>query len=166
MIDTKIEFLIDDEIAESVDVLNISDHEELFAFEGSIDVTTEVKYAYEKKIVGAGFSQPDSKIRFGKYFQDKLDVVIIATPAEYERLYWAVLKAETPCYVVWNTHNGLQYRKMTSHLPYPDKSRCITDSVRVKIETEPYTQVYETMHDITQINRRWNLYTIADTIWN
>jgi len=164
MIDTKIEFLIDDEIAESVDAPNISDHEELFAFEGSIDVTTEVKHAFEKKLVGN--ATPDAYLRFGKYFQDKLDVVIIATPSEYERLYWAVLKAETPCYVVWNTHNGLQYRKMTSHLPYPDRSRCITDSVRVKIETEPYTQVFETMHDITQINRRWNLNTINDTIWN
>jgi len=161
MIDTKIEFLIDDQIATENDP-NLGD-ELLFGFDGTIDVTTEVKYAYEKKTVSPAI---DSKIRFGKYYQDKLDVVIIAKPDEYAELYWAILKAERPCYIIWHTPSGCQYRKMTNHLPYPDKNRCITDSVRVKIETEPYTEVNKSMHDISRVNRKWNRFTIFETVWN
>lgn len=154
-----VEFLVDDNINE------FSGGELYFSFEGKVDVFPECKNTFEHQ------SPFDPTVVYcdpaGVYFCDSLNITLIANKGNYAKLYYAALRTiQKPCYVIWRTSLGLQYRKIKGTLPFPDKLRFLKDSVSFKINSEPYFEVIEDMRDITKTNRRWNVATIANTAWN
>jgi len=136
---------------------------ELYEFPGTISANVTVKYLFEKRDP----FNPALFYRHGKYYQDSLDVDIVCDADEYENLYYKTHEAlhNGGFYLIaWETVTGYQYRKVKSVLPYPSQIRFLTDSVKLKLESEPYDEVIKNMPNVTQ-NSAWNQSTISNTIW-
>jgi len=131
-------------------------------FYGTIDVTTEIKYLFEKR------DPFDARkyYRHGQYFQDTLGVSIVATSKQYSDLFHAMLDKSVTKRIMWETQSGHQNRVVISQLPYPSKIRFLRGAVSFKLETEPYdTQILD-MNDPEAWNLRWGEKTPRETMWN
>ena len=155
-----IRFLVD--IDNPINNNDIGADDLIFEFKGTIDTLHEIKYEFEKK------SPFDINIiyREGKYYQDTLNINIVAGVEDYAKLHSAVLSSGKPVYVIWNTPLGRKVRRIEKPLPYPSRIRVFRSSVEFRIEAQPYNSWVDDMRDPCFMNRRWNVSTIADTVWN
>lgn len=134
--------------------------EEIKEFDGKIDVSTSEKYLSEKK---SPFN-PALTYRFGRYYQDTLDIMIIISPTQYEELYYKIASCDT-FIIAWQTPTGYQYRHLSRQiLPYPDEMMYITEEINLKLESNPYNEIKHNMPNIT-LNTSYNLSSIANTIF-
>lgn len=134
--------------------------DDLIEFDGTMDVTPQVKYLFEKKNPFV----PNQPYRHGKHYVDRLKVSILARAEDYEDLYYLALGSEH-YYISWETFTGFQYRKISQKLPYPSQIRFLDGKVEFSLESEPYAAINPNMENITR-NMRWNISTIANTILN
>jgi len=141
--------------------VGMTDYGYVYHFHGTIDVTTEEEYQFEKKhpvII-------DKYFRSGMYFIDTLKISIVATPQAYENLYFASIR-NNAYLVAWDTYTGFQYRWLRANLPYPSKVRFLNDKVDFTIETAPYFVINRSMSKDFMKNFRWNKASIKETVWN
>ena len=136
-----------------------------YEFQGTVSVTPERHYLYEKKHP----SVADEFIRFGGYFKDKLQVMLFATALIYEELYYHVLQEEV-FYIAWHTITGFQIRSITEQLPYPSRLRYFNDSVSFSLTSAKYEKPQKftapTEGTLLFFNLKWNEKTISNTMWN
>lgn len=134
---------------------------ELYEFHGAINVTTTAKYLFEKRDP----FNPALFYRYGKYYQDSLEISMVCYAEEYESLYYAIadiLTAGEDYIVGWETVTGYQYRRLTQLLVYPSEVRFIGSEVSLRLESEPYDTIQKVMQNLTS-NQIWNESTIANT---
>ncbi|HPK40010.1 MAG: hypothetical protein WDA18_09310 [Candidatus Ratteibacteria bacterium] len=141
-------------------MIRIKVGDELYEFQGTIEVTPEVKYVFEKENPFVA-NQP---FRHGKYYTDKLQISILASSAEYESLFYLVMGCEE-FLVAWETLSGYQWRKLKEKLPYPSQLRYLDGKIDFALESLPYYEINSSMENITK-NMKWNISTIENTILN
>ncbi len=136
----------------------------LYEFDGILSVQTQEKYKFEKK---SPFD-PALNYRFGRYYQDSLDISIIAGAEQYEQLYYAIisqLSGNNPFIVSWTSKTGYQYRFIKTILPYPSDIMYLKNEISLKLESEPYYEIVQNMPNVT-LNTVFNESIIDNTIWN
>ena len=138
-----------------------TDNGYVYHFHGTVDVETKELYQFEKKHpieIGKYY-------RHGKHYIDTLKISIVTTPKDYENLYFASIRNKRYL-IAWDTHTGFQYRWITANLPYPSRIRFLNDKVDFAIETLSYRTTNRSMKDDFMKNFRWNMATIATTVFN
>lgn len=132
----------------------------LFEFRGTIDVSSETKYRFEKR----NPFQPNLFYRYGRYFEDVLVLMIVSTAIKYEELYFAAMNSDS-FFVSWETVTGYQYRQINKDsLPYPSSIRFLNGAIELRLRSKSYEEPMKNMPNITR-NTIWNQSTISNTIW-
>lgn len=138
-------------------MIRIKVGDELYDFQGTIDTQTNIKYLFEKRNPFIS----DLYYRYGKYYQDTLNISLVVTSEQYENLYYDI--AQKGEWVIgWDTLTGYQSRRIKSLLPYPSELRFLNGGVEFNVESEPFKTINKNMPNIT-INFAWNVSTISNT---
>lgn len=138
--------------------------EKLYEYEGVIGVQTQEKYIFEKK----NPFNPTLSFQYGRYFQDNLEISIIAEAEQYEQMYYGIadlISQNNPYIIAWRSITGYQYRLCKSLPPYPSEIMHLRDEVSMKLESMPYFEIQKDMANVTQ-NMIYGESTIDNTIWN
>ena len=139
----------------------IADH--TFSYIGTVAITPERKYDYEKKKAG----ETDRFIRFGAHYIDKLQITLLCDAVSYENLYHQIVHNDF-FFIGFFTKTGFVCRSVRQKLPLPARLRFLDDSVSFSLETERYTN--PSLHQIDALehwyNFKWNEATIDVTMWN
>ena len=137
--------------------------DKFYAFQGKIEVRFKKLHLFEKKNpFRAGHS-----FTHGEYYRDTLVVSIVATPEQYQRLYFDILNTDK-YNIGWQILGNFQIREIEDKLPsYPSLIRYLNDAVEFTIETTPYFEIIENMCPLENnlLNKAFGHHRIVDTVF-
>ena len=151
------------------------EHEKRFTFQGTINVTSNVKHKFERQDP----FDPSKKFTYGRFYSDTIQITIAFMGQDifYQELYKKVMQAES-YHIEWDIKQECEdgedvtffYRRIvTEKIPFPSSLRYLNGEVSFTLETEKYednevAQIF--CHSIRRNNLRYNRSTIRMTIWN